>query len=310
MDPKFSEDQLSQLTDEEREGLIDEEDGDDGGDEAEGDNEADAGGDVDKGDEGEGDGIDAEAGADGTDAPLAEQNAATPSVDDPGHPNTLPSSTEEAATPTEHRPRWLENTDIDEKMSAIDKQRDELATKFDEGELSATEYRQQLKPLDDEFRTLDRQKTKLEVQKDNDLDTWKSDVDTFIAKNSQYQDPTLQQMLDTEVRRLQTTATNPLSPSILQQAHKAISDRISKAFNVKADNPKPDTATGKTASARRPEPPPTLRNVPAADQVDIDDSGEFAELDRISTRDSVAYEAALSSLKKSNPAAYDRYMAQ
>ncbi|PZU80668.1 MAG: hypothetical protein DI528_22235 [Shinella sp.] len=193
-------------------------------------------------------------------------------------------------------------------MSAIDKQRDELATKFDEGELSATEYRQQLKPLDDEFRTLDRQKTKLEVQKDNDLDTWKADVDAFIGKNSQYQDPTLQQMLDTAVRRLQTTATNPLSPNILQQAHKAISDRISKAFNVKAD-PKPDT-TGKTAGARRPEPPPTLRNVPAADPVDIDDSGEFAELDRISARDSVAYEAALSSLKKSNPAAYDRYMAQ
>ncbi len=324
MNPKFTEAELALLTEEEREGLLDDDIVDDDAD-ADGDDDDAAGGDAaggdkaaDAGDTGEGD-DDGDDDTGAADDPAAKATADAAAAAAAAALETPAAAEEAGQEPEERAPKWIVPGDLDEKLAAIDSKRDEIAKKFDEGELTAEELRAQLKPLDAEFRAIERQQIKAEVARETALETWQDDVSSFIAQHQQYKSAVLAGMLDAEVRKLQVEAVNPLNPKILEKAHANIAEQIKTAFGIEP-NPKPDpkddpakknggkaAAAAKPAEKSRPGMPPNLGTVPAADITDADDGGEFAHLDRLADKDSVAYERELA---KMSPEARERYMAQ
>lgn len=332
MAPKFSEEELSLLTEEERLGLLEEEEDDEGdaGDADDDDNAAGgnniAGGDSDDGDA---DAVDeatvaaAAAAAAATAAPeaAAATAAAAAAAAGDGATTVLDPGADVGGTviehdPNERAPAWMAASDNDAKLKAIDDQRDEIAKKFDDGDLTAEEMRAQLKPLDSEYRTLERAEIKREVAREAAVEGWMENVGGFLDANPQYKSGAFNALLDTEVKRLQSEAVNPFNPKILERAHANIAKQVKDAFGIEAPagkttDKKQDAAAAaaaaKPAPKPRPDMPPNLGAIPAADITDADDGGEFAHLDRLAAKDSVAFERELGKL---SPEAQNRYLAQ
>lgn len=325
---KYDQAMLDSLTDEEREGLLDEEanededdeedadvgDGADGGASAEGDNGADDGDDDDAGADG-GDGAD-QAAADAAAAAAAEAEAAAKlaadaaAADDAG---AEAAGADEAGADAsddanEKRPAWLDAEDVSAKKAELKQQLAELSKKFDDGDLMATEFNAQREAIEEQREALLKQEIKTETQRDLGLQKWRDDVADFSKDKPQYQPGgILREALDKKVKELQVNAVNPLSPRLLEKAHAEIQKALGLPLG-KAETPAPKKdEPAKTPAPRRPAPPPTLAHIPATDITDADDGAEFSHLDQLLERDSVRFEQELARL---SPADRDRYLAR
>lgn len=337
MAAKYTEEQMALLSDEEREGLLDPdllddepsssgEDGADPGDAAEageGKAPAEAG--------------DADAAATAADpaAASAENKDAGKVLDgkvidgvvtvaepeagstaDPGT-SAAPAATAEAGTgadewkPDDSPAYDLPPANAQEKLDDIERRRAELAQKFDDGELNMREWREAVKPLDGEERSLHDQVMRASITRDAALGVYqRSTVPGFLKEHPEYADGSpLYNALDAEVRKLQVQQPrNPFDPRLLAEA-----DRRVKAATLKALGLDP-TALAKPAQQAAAKPaaqagpkreiPPTLANVPASGVTETGTVDKFAYLDKLS---GLAFEAALAKL---SPADRDAYMAQ
>lgn len=298
---KYSADELAELSDEELEGLkeLEEEEGGSPDDEADPQVAPE-----EKSEEPE---PEEKAGAKAEDTPEAE--------DEPADKTDGKDSDGDEPAPKSPRHIYEAPADLDKKLEALDKQIDELAQKFDDGELTAVEYRQQVKELDKDQRELQAQKIRAEVSHDFVVNHWKQAVDDFLGSHTQYERGSpLFNALDAEVRRLQTDADNQFDPGILEQAHKAVEAQVRKFLGQPDPEPGKDAgaAGAKKAGDSKPagkkplaEIPPTLAGVPAADITDTD-GGEFSHLDRLADTDPEKFEAALARLSSADR---DRYLA-
>ncbi|MEH3111516.1 MAG: hypothetical protein PGN22_15595 [Agrobacterium cavarae] len=317
--------ELEMLTDEEREGLLDEDTIDEGLEEdGDGDANADTETGADKGQdkeagadkgangdgEGDGDGeedddtgaVNDQAAADAAAAAEAAAVAATTAAQQDGQQQAASQEQQERA------PSWRIDPAVPDKITALDKQRDEIVAKFDDGEMTGAEMRAQLKPIETEIRQLETKVMAADIAKANAIDQYRDvTIPNFMSAHTEYQPGTiLHTMLDAEVRRLQLTATNPLSAKILEQAHTNISSQVEKAYGVKKTAAKQDTPKTNQNGAGR-QVPPTLGTVPAADGNEADDGGEFAWLDRLANSDVEKYETELAKLSDEKR---ERYMAE
>ncbi len=311
---KISDAERALLTEEELEGLLEDEDAD--GDEDDGDG-GDGAGDAGDTNVGDGTGTPDEGGkpnadpaaADtqpGADASAAAPTAAPVAAAEPDPAVAAPA--EEPADPP-RTPAWVVPAEVGERIKAIDAERDRLAVEFDEGALTAAELRERQRALENERDDLRTRQISAQVALDTAKSTWlEQSVPTFLRENPQYRNPVLNQALDAEVRKMQVEAVNPFDPKILEKAHAKITGELTQALNIKKDPPPPlPTDPNTKPTTKRPPPPPTLAHVPAADITDADDGGEFAYLDRLADTDSVAYERELAKL---SPEKQDRYLAQ
>lgn len=322
--------ELEMLTDEEREGMLDEdtvdeglEDGDDAGDDtgAAGDDKAGDGADQDGKDKpdaaAEDDGDDAGGDADGEAAAKAKQEADAKAAADTaaaeaaagGADSNAAASAAAEPKPLEgdKRPSWVLDPKVPEQLEALEKQKDELTDKFDDGEFTGKEYRAELRKIDAQIEGLKEQRMAANIGKANALAHYKDvTVPEFFKEHAEYAPGSvLYSMLDVEVRRLQSTAQNPLNPAILEQAHENLTAQVTKAYGVKPTaKPKPNGT--KPAAASR-EVVPTLGTVPAADASDDTDDGEFAWLDRLGNSDVEKYETELAKLSDEKR---ERYLAE
>ncbi len=322
MPPKPSDDDLDLLTEEERQGLLDDaivDEGldDDAGDDEDGGSDAGAGesddgaaaaatesgdagsGEPDGGDEADEQSADA-GGADAAAAAAADAVAAAAAAD---------TGAAAVAEPEERAASWILPPELGQKIDELDKARDALAEQFDDGELTAKEYREKLKPIEKELDELKDRRTAANVERDLEIRRYKTEtVPGFLEAHPEYADPEspLYTMLDQTLRKLQQSSRDPLSPRLLERAHEQIAGQVRKAFGVDVTAPKPKDPNPKPAAPKR-EIPPTLANVPTSDITDADDGGEFAYLDRLATQDVEKYEAALA---KMSDEARERYLAQ
>ncbi|MRX32815.1 hypothetical protein [Aminobacter sp. MDW-2] len=294
MPPKnFSEAELELLTEEERQGLLDEEllddpDDEGGDDEDNADGDADDGvagddddaGDADQGNEGEGDEGAGEGG--NADAGDGKGNGAA----DNARPAAAEGTSAPASEVATSLPNWTAPADTKDKITSLDEQLDDIAKKFDEGELTAAEMRAQMKPLEEQKQELRNTLFKADLSRDTSLNTWsKSTVPGFLAKNKEYVPGSLRyENLDRLVRQLQAEADNPFDPAILKQAH----ERIVAEFGGGTPTPKDP--------GKKRDLPPNLSAIPAADNNDDEDGGKFAYLDRLAEKDGVEYEKQLGKL--------------
>lgn len=194
--------------------------------------------------------------------------------------------------------------DADAKLKEISAKKDELITQFDDGDITAKEYQQQLDTLAKQEREIERALDKAELaaqmEKQQKYNEWIGTVNAFLETHNAYKEnPRLYRALDQEVKDVANTpeAANWTGSQILKKAH----ENLVEAFGLAKDTtPEPK---GNKTSIPKPDIPPTLGKVPAADTNDTS-GGKYAALDRLATTNPIAYEEALAKMPDAEREAY------
>lgn len=220
---------------------------------------------------------------------------------------------------------WALPADHKEKIESVEKSLDELAEKFDNGELLATEYRQQSRALQKQLDEMNKLRDRAENKEADARESWVEACDKFLADNKHFATPgPLRQMLDAEVRRIQEhlgqNGRNYMHASVLDLAAENVKRSAAALLGVEINTddggkgkqkqnttpaPKEPAATVKPRAA---QPVPTLSAVPVDAEDDIE-SGEFAYLNRLADKDWPAYERELEKLQRTDQDKYNAYMA-
>lgn len=291
-DTNYSDEDLALLTEEERAALV-EDDDDDGPtpDAGEQDGTEDGAKDGTASDPGDGAAEESAAAEDEPAAPAADQAAAA-AAEKPAAPAADPGA-QPASTPAAF-PLFEPPADAQAKLEDLSRQQDELAQRFDEGEITATELHQQSRALAEQEREIRDGLLLARISSETQMRTWEAHVTGFLAAHNQYAPGSqMFHLLDAEVRRLQEQQPDAQhDPAILAQAHEGLQALFAA---------QPAQAAAAPAVPPRPALPPTLAHLPAADITGAE--GEFAGLDRLSGE---AYEEALASL---TDAQRERYLA-
>lgn len=200
--------------------------------------------------------------------------------------------------------------DAEAKLADIAKSKEELMSKFDDGDITAKEYQQQLDTLNKQERDIefDLREAKLaeKMESQRQANEWQSTVSQFISENPRYNaktSPRMYQLLDLEVRRVATSdefktrTDSAAGREILLKAH----ENIAKDLGFEAAPKQKDTTPKPKGKSQ--ELPPSLHQVPAAD-VSETNGGKYAVLDRLASTDPIGYEEALMKLPESERNAY------
>jgi len=231
---------------------------------------------------------------DAADEPKAED----PPSDSEGAPDVKVAEASQAAAPI----LVVESpSDADDKLKAIATEKEDLITKFDDGEITAKEYQQQLDALAKQEReierALERAALAAEMEQQRLKNEWTATVNAFIESNPVYKENArLYRALDQEVRDVANSEEGKTMSGarILAKAH----ENLAQAFGFAAKS----ADKGKSA-APKADLPPSLHGVPAADANDVT-GGKYAALDRLASTNPIAYEEALMKLPDSERDAY------
>lgn len=314
---------LADLTDEERAALeeadeeldeLDEDETeDDGGEESESDDAADENEDTaaDSGDE------DKESKGDEPDENKEEQ---ADSADDGTEDKDEDASSDETAQKSPvAKPTFTPPDGLETKLKEIDTKLDDIAEKFDDGELTAAEFRREQRTLTDERDDVRSQQIRAQVSTDIQSANWLDTCTEFWTEHEQYAPGSpLHAALDLEVRRLQTEAGYDYDPAFLETAHENIMQSFPGAKPVKGETNEEETnedadkgkvegkgkGKSKNKSSGLGDIPPNLADVPASDIDDANDGGQFAHLDRLQQSNLERYEAAVEKLSDADREAY------
>lgn len=199
--------------------------------------------------------------------------------------------------------------DAQEQLKAFETKRDELATQFEDGELTSKEFMAALRQVEKDEGELQWLIRKADLAKETAqqqaVNAWYGAVDEFMAEYPQIKaNEVVYNAFDSIVRQITADPKNHnLSDrKQLEMAHK----QWSEALNIEQAKPAGKKEEGKKDVGKKGKRdiPPTLANVPASEMSETDD-GEYAHLDKLATTDPLAYEAALA---KMTPEQADRYL--
>lgn len=200
--------------------------------------------------------------------------------------------------------------DIEAQKTAIEAQRDEIAQKFEDGDMTAREFQAENRKLDKKDSDLDWLVRKAELSAETTQAqteaTWYQSTSEFLADHPEImKNELVYNAFDAVVRKITGDKANH-GLSDRKQLEKAHAE-WAEALGIKVE-PAPKTPAAKapaaTAKGKR-DLPPNLGTVPAATASETDD-GKYAALDRLIDTDPLAYEAALA---KMSPAETDAYLA-
>lgn len=300
----YTDEELADLTPEEREGLA----------ELEAEERA---------ENGEGDGDEAGEGAGDPPAPEpagkepAEKEAAAadegegkePPATEPAAAGTADAPAAPAAgQPVPVIPKYEMPANYDQRMRNLDTQRDAIAQRFEDGEITVAEYNKQTRALQTEEMDLREARLRAELSADQEKALWERHCSDFIAANPDYKPGSvLFAAMNEQLIQLQEAAMkggHPANdPALIQEAHRLTQKQLRAALGL-AEEP---AAPKPTAQQQAPKPviPPTLAHVPAAAAAAVDEASPFAYLDRLQATDPAAYEEALGKLTDEQRARYD-----
>ena len=292
-DKSITDDDLDNLTAEERAALEGDDDNQDDDTDADTDTEGDD--DEDQDDAGNDDDDDTAADDDAADAPGRDDGKAAEDA-----PADEPSGKTEQAAPVfvAEAPAGA-----DARLAEISAKKEELIAQFDDGDITAKEYQTQLDALGKDERAIERAIDKAaiasEMESQRQTNEWISQANAFAAANGYTENPRLYRALDAEVRDVATTEAGKLmnGPQILAKAHANLVEAGLVAGSA-------GTGNGKArAKIPRADLPPNLARVPAADSSDTS-GGRFASLDRLQSSDPIAYEERLMAMSENDRKAY------
>jgi hypothetical protein len=287
MGTQYTEEELSMLSDEEREALAD----------ADMSTEA-----LDKiiGDEDEDEDEDKEENEDAAIAAKPEEEPSAAVEEEPAAEKPEP----EVFT-TQYRVDPVDG--FDEKIAALSTQKADLRKALNEGDLTLDDYEAQKDAIIEQERELREQKLKADIAEDQNKQTaiarWEWEQERFFSEKSNeiYKDDLVMAAFDKAVRSLGKDEANANRPGawFLQEADKQVRAR----FNMNAEPVKDPKEPKKNRQPDLSIVPKTLSGVPGADIPDTGAVDEFAHLDRLSGLD---LEKAVAKL---SPAEQERYLA-
>jgi len=249
----------------------------------------------------------AEGGADeGEQAELAGEEGAADSDDAGEDDDTAADESEPAAK----APLYVAEApaDAEAKLTQIAEQKAALVDKFDDGELTAKEYQQQLDALSKEERTIERQLDKAQIAEEMEQQRVTNERNATIGGFLNEvgipwddQNPAFAAFNKFVIKVANDPANAESSTrEILEKAHAGYAE----LFGIKKAEKVEEPAAKPTAVKKPIKAPPTLAKLPAAEMSDTDEGNRFAHLDRM---DPVSREAALSKLSDADRDNYLKY---
>ena len=288
--PDFLQDEFTQeawdsLTDAEREGML--------GDESE---EAQQQSEEEQQQQAE---ADAQREADAIAAATADQQATQEEQQEEAAP-----ATEEQALPTTPRPRGVIDAtlpeDYDQRVAANEKALADLDKAYDDGDISHSEWRQQMRKLDRESLDLMMLKERAQLAHESSqqalMNHWQGLIQPFLAKHPELgEDEVSMSGFDSYLKQV----TGP----VMQAGGAPGQAEIDKAYGLwcKRFNFTPAGEQQAAPAGKKPiTAPPTLGGLPVSNGNSVED-GRWAALDRL---EGVAFEEALAKL---SPSELDEY---
>ncbi len=211
---------------------------------------------------------------------------------------------EEPPVPTTPRPRGVIDAtlpeDYDQRVSANEKALADLDKAYDEGDISHSEWREQLRKLDRESRELERMKDRAELAQESSQQAlmahWQGLIQPFLAKHPELgEDDVSMSGFDSYLKQV----TGP----VMQAGGAPGQAEIDKAYGLwcKRFNFTPAGEQQAAPAGKKPiTAPPTLGGLPVSNGNSVED-GRWAALDRL---EGVAFEEALAKL---SPSELDEY---
>lgn len=223
--------------------------------------------------------------------------------DKPTEPN--PAEEVDEKQPPEFSPKVEPVQDYDKVIADLTSKEDALSQQFDDGEITAREYRSQLREIEGQRRTIEDQQKDFERSQELARQKWHWEVETFkdsIKESTGIDYRTnkiLNAALDTAVKELAADEANDDKTGtwFLKEAHKRVAELLGKPVATTTDNP-----IKNALKSRQPDlakVPQTLADAPKA-QVESD-GDEFSKLDKLS---GMELERALAALTPAQAQAY------
>lgn len=241
----------------------------------------------------------------------AEPSAAEASDADEVSADDAPASTEPDGKNDQAEPfvplyRAKPVADFDGQISALESQKKDLRTKYQDGDLDLDEYEDQREKIEDQARALREENFKATFAKEQEEQfkeqKWQWEGRRFLDNNPQFeQNEAIFNALNANVIALQNKAIregkDQYDPEIIIEAKRQLEEALALVGGAKPADP----ASRPPASKAKPEVPPNLGDLPAADVAETG-GDEFAHLDKL---DGMALEAELAKLSKADQ---DRYL--
>lgn len=299
--PKFTDEELSHLSEEERAALADEDshdDADEGHPDESGDRDAEGkGGDDDAGKDGSADGEKQDVASDAKQDAATEHDAATAEKKDgaDAKQDDTPSTASESQLPKLRGPEAKDWDALEAKV----------VEKYEAGELTEAEYRKQL-------RDIYRDQTTAEVTanlNDQFAETeWQRASNQFAEDHKEYKtSPGRAAALNAHMERIDRETKGALDGrTLLQKAHDAVvADLGANGAAQKDASPqkRPQPTIGDAVKQAAKSAPQTLGDLPAADNADTG-SDKWAYLDRLAESDGMAFEEELAKLSRAEEQDY------
>lgn len=210
------------------------------------------------------------------------------------------------------RPRGVLNDtlpeDYSQRVEANNAAQDELAQKYEDGDISFAEYNKGMRKLTEEAMDLREVKMRAEISEQSSTNSlqqhWDGLMSSFLGAHPEaISTPVRQNAFDHILREV--TAPVMAAGGMPGQAEidKAYA-RLAEEFGIQAKQPDQNKAAEPPAAKKENKVPPTLGAVPAAAHTDVDD-GKWAALDRLADTDPMKYEETL---QKMSEAERNEYM--
>lgn len=191
----------------------------------------------------------------------------------------------------------------------FDKEEGDLVKKYEEGEISESDYRKALRELGVAQAEAGMSEKFNRSVKDA---VWKSAQEEFLETHDQYKSRIMHGALASAISELEGTEEKPgeganwSGRKLLEEAHKRVMKEFGQQVTTEASPAKaaaPKAPKQRTEAEARKLAPATVGDMPAADLATTGDD-KFAELDRLAESNSAEYERALARLSDSELAAY------
>lgn len=198
------------------------------------------------------------------------------------------------------RPRGVLNDtlpeDYSQRVEANNAAQDELAQKYEDGDISFAEYNKGMRKLTEEAMDLREVKMRAEISEQSSTNSlqqhWDGLMSAFLGSHPEaISTPVRQNAFDHILREV--TAPVMAAGGMPGQAEidKAYA-RLAEEFGIQAKQPDPNKGAEPPAAKKENKVPPTLGAVPAAAHTDVDD-GKWAHLDRLAEQDPIKFEETL-----------------
>lgn len=195
--------------------------------------------------------------------------------------------------------------DADAKLAEIKSKKDDVITRFDDGDITAKEMQSELDALGKQEREIERAIDKAQIAADLEQqrkqNEWAGQCNSFLSEHPEYdggKGERFEHLNETLIALAKMPRNASLSgPELLAKAHTLVKAERGEAVAA--------PAPGKTVKTPVPKPalPPNLAGVPAAASNDPGE-GKYASLDRLQTANPEGYEAALAKMSDAERDAY------